>query len=86
MASGEGKKAARQLGNKATRLQDGGVKAAEESGAVFGGQLVLPDPQDAPALFAESAIDQPVAGLVGRELTVSKGGVVHRHSVPMKQV
>jgi len=50
----------------------GRADTPEEPLVVLASQFVLPDTQDAPALLAQSAVDEPVATLVGLQLAFPK--------------
>jgi hypothetical protein len=52
------------------------MEAGEEPGAVLGSEVVLPEPEDAPAPGAQRADDEPVAKLVGGEFLLPEGAVV----------
>lgn len=46
------------------RRQTEAAEAGEEAGEVFAGEFVLPDAKDAPAGFAERAVDEAISGLI----------------------
>ena len=59
-------------------LGDGALNSSQQSRLMFARQLVLPDPQHAPALRPQRACHQPVARLVRGELLPPERRIVSR--------